>query len=92
MEYTLRVQQFIKIGRDIYASNPKIQSFDCEQAPGDIPEQDVDYVGYTARHLFQHVAEHKNSAIVQHLHDAMGRSDLVNESHFKILRDRKSVV
>jgi len=23
----------------------------------------VDYVGYTARHLFQRVAEHKNSAI-----------------------------
>ena len=24
---------------------------------------DADYVGYTARHLFQRVAEHKNSAI-----------------------------
>ena len=53
------MQEFIKIGRDINASNPKIQSFDCEPAPGETPEHDADYVGYTARHLFQRVAEHK---------------------------------
>ena len=47
---------------------------------------DADYVGYTARHLFQRVAEHKNSAIDKHFHDAHGRRDLLNESHFKILR------
>ena len=47
---------------------------------------DADYVGYTARHLFQRVAEHKNSAIDKHFHDAHGRSELLNESHFKILR------
>ena len=47
---------------------------------------DVDYVGYTARHLFQRVAEHKNSAIGKHFHHAHGRSDLLNESYFKILR------
>ena len=28
----------------------------------------------------------KNSAIGKHFHDAHGRSDLMNESHFKILR------
>ena len=39
---------------------------------------DADYVGYTARHLFQRVAEHKNSAIGMHFHEAHGRSDLLN--------------
>jgi len=47
---------------------------------------DADYVGYTARHLFQRVAEHKNSAIGKHFHEAHGKSDLLRESHFKILR------
>ena len=28
---------------------------------------DADYVGFTSRHLFQHIAEHKYSAIGQHL-------------------------
>ena len=47
---------------------------------------DADYVGYTARHLFQRVAERKNSAIGNHFHEAYGRRDRLNESHFKILR------
>ena len=47
---------------------------------------DADYVSYTARHLFQRVTEHKNSAIGNHFHEAHGRRDLLNESHFKILR------
>ena len=46
---------------------------------------DADYVGYTARHLFQRVTEHKNAAIGNHFHEAHGRRDLLNESHFKIL-------
>ena len=50
---------------------------------------DADYVGYTARHLFQRVAEHKNSAIGKHFHEAHGRRDRLNESHFKILRKCK---
>ena len=36
---------------------------------------DADYVGYTARHLFQRVAEHKNLAIGNHFHEAHGRRD-----------------
>ena len=47
---------------------------------------DADYVGYTARHLFQRAAEHKNSTIGKHFHEARGRRDRLNESHFKILR------
>ena len=30
----------------------------------------ADHVGYTARHLFQRVSEHKNSAIGTHFHEA----------------------
>ena len=41
---------------------------------------DADYVGYTARHLFQRVAEHKNSPIGKHFHEAHGRRDRLNES------------
>ena len=47
---------------------------------------DADYVGYTARHLFQRVPEHKNSAIGNHFREAHGRRDRLNERHFKILR------
>ena len=36
---------------------------------------DADYVGYTAGHLFQRVAEHKNLAIGNHFHEAHGRRD-----------------
>ena len=46
----------------------------------------ADYVSLTARHLFQCVAEHKNSVIGNHFHEAHGRGDCLNESHFKILR------
>ena len=34
----------------------------------------------------QRVTEHKNSAIGKHFHEAHGRRDRLNESHFKILR------
>ena len=44
------------------------------------------YVGYTAQHLFQHVAEHKKLAIGKHFHEVYGRRDRLNESRFKILR------
>ena len=46
----------------------------------------ANYVSYTARHLFQHVAEHKNLTIGKHFHEAHGKSNLLNESHLKILR------
>ena len=47
---------------------------------------DADYVGYTTRHLFQRVAEHKYSAIGKHLTEAHGGSVLLNESCFKVLK------
>ena len=46
---------------------------------------DEDYVGYTARHLFQRVAEHKNSAIGKGFLEAHGGNHLLNESKFGCL-------
>ena len=45
---------------------------------------DAAYAGYTTRHLFQRVAEHKYSTIGKHLTEAHGGSDLLNESCFKV--------
>ena len=39
-----------------------------------------------ARHLFQRVAEHKNSAIGKHFLEAHGSKHLLNQGHFNILR------
>ena len=34
---------------------------------------DADYVGYTCRHLYQRIEEHKGSAIGKHIRDQHGR-------------------
>ena len=47
---------------------------------------DADYVGYTARHLHQRIAEHKYSAIGKHLLDAHGDKNLINEGQFCVLK------
>ena len=47
---------------------------------------DADYVGYTARHLYQRIAQHKNSAIGRHFLQAHGSKDLLKECQIKVLR------
>ena len=47
---------------------------------------DADYVGYTARHLPQRIAEHKYSAIGKHLLDAHGDKNLINEGQCRVLK------
>ena len=47
---------------------------------------DADYVGYTARHLLQRIAEHKNSAIGRHFLEAHGNNNLFKENQFTVLR------
>ena len=47
---------------------------------------DADYVGYTARHLHQRIAEHKYSAIGKHLLDEHGDKNLINEDQFRVLK------
>ena len=39
---------------------------------------DADYVGYTARHLHQRIAEHKYSAIGKNLSEVHGDKNLLN--------------
>ncbi|KAL9988968.1 hypothetical protein ACROYT_G003467 [Oculina patagonica] len=47
---------------------------------------DADYVGYTRRHLFQRIDEHKNSAIGNHLRDAHNQSNKDLNNQFTILK------
>ena len=47
---------------------------------------DADYVGYTARHLHQRIAEHKYSAIGKHLLEVNGDKNLLNEGQFRVLK------
>ena len=46
---------------------------------------DADYVGYTARHLHQSIAENKYSAIGKHLLEAHSDKNLLNEGQFRVL-------
>ena len=47
---------------------------------------DADYVGYTARHLHQRIAEHKYSSIGKHLLEAHGEENLLNGGQFRVLK------
>ena len=47
---------------------------------------DADYVGYTARHLHQRIAEHRYSAIGKHLLEVHGDKNLLNEDQFLVLK------
>ena len=50
----------------------------------------ISMVGYTARHLHQRIAEHKNSAIGRHFLEAHGNNNLLRESQFTVLRKCQS--
>ena len=45
---------------------------------------------YTARHLHQRIAEHKNSAIGRHFLEAHGNNNLLKENQFTVLRKCQS--
>ena len=47
---------------------------------------DSNYVGYTMRHLFQRIADHRYIAIGRYLRDAHGNIDLLNESQIRMLK------
>ena len=47
---------------------------------------DADYVGYTARHLHQRIAENKYSAIGKHLLEAQSDKTLLNDGQFLVLK------
>ena len=43
---------------------------------------DVDYVGFTARHVHQRITEHNYSSIGKHLLEVHGDKNLFNEGQF----------
>jgi len=47
---------------------------------------DADYVGYTCRHLFQRIEEHKHSPIGKHLHDTHNQMNKDLQKQFTILK------
>ena len=47
---------------------------------------DAGYVGYTARHLHQRIAQHKYSSSGKHLLEAHGDKNLLNEGQFRVLK------
>ena len=51
-----------------------------------LPFYCVSFVGYTARHLHQRIAEHKNSTIGKHFLTAHGDTSLLKEGQFCILK------
>ena len=47
---------------------------------------DADYVGYTRRHLFQRIVEHKHSAIGKHLRDSHNQENKDLTEQFTMLK------
>jgi len=47
----------------------------------------ADYVGYTGRHLHERIAEHKYSAIGEHLLEVHGDKNLRNDGQFQVPRE-----
>ena len=48
---------------------------------------DSDYAGFTTRHLHQRIVEYKNSAIGKHFSTAHGKTSLLKESQFRIIKN-----
>ena len=68
-----------KIKPSIVNEQCLVHSFTCDLC-------DSEYVGFTARHLYQRIAEHKNSVIGKHFSTARGDTSLLKESQFRILK------
>ena len=77
-----------KLGQDLKPKEikPSIVNKQCVVYRFSCDLCDTDYVGYTARHLHQRIAEHKNSAIGRHFLEAHGNNNLLKENQFTVLR------
>ena len=77
-----------KLGQDLKPKEikPSIVNQQCVVYLFSFDLCDADYVGYTARHLQQRTAEHKNSAIGRHFLEAHGNNNLLKENQFTVLR------
>ena len=67
--------------REIY---PPIENQQCVVYSFTCDLCDLEYVGFTARHLHQRIAQHKNSAIGKQFSTAHGDTSLLKESEFRI--------
>ena len=81
-----------KLGQDLRPKEikPSIVNKQCVVYQFSCDLCDADYVGYTARHLHQRIAEHKNSAIGRHFLEAHGNNNLLRENQFTVLRKCQS--
>ena len=77
-----------KLGQDLKPKEikPSIVNKQCVVCHFSCDLCDADYVGYTAQHLHQRIAEHKNSAISRHFLEAHGNNNLLKENQFTVLR------
>ena len=77
-----------KLGQDLKPKEikPSIVNKQCVVFHFSCDLCDADYVEYTARHLHQRIAEHKNSAIGRHFVEARGNNNLLKENQFTVLR------
>ena len=77
-----------KLGQDLKPKEmkPSIVNRQCVVYRFSYDLCDADYVGYTARHLHQRIAEHKYSAIGRHFVEAHGSNHLLKENQFRVLR------
>ena len=77
-----------KLGQDLKPKEikPSIVNKQCVVYHFSCDLCDAGYVGYTARHLHQRIAEHKNSAIGRHFLEAHGNNNLLKENQFTVLR------
>ena len=65
---------------------PRIVSQHCVVYKFACDLRGADYVGYTARHLHQRVAEHTYSAIGKHFLEEHGDENLMNDGQFGVLK------
>ena len=81
-----------KIGSNIKPkeSKPPIVNQQCVVYHFKCDLCDADYVGYTCRHLYQRIEEHKGSVIGKHVRDQHGRDPRDISRSFKILRKCQS--
>ena len=89
-ERKIRLEQEIGARSQTPKIKPSIVNLQCVVYSFTCDLCDADYVGYTARHLHQRIAEHKNSAIGRHFLEAHGNNNLLRESQFTVLRKCQS--
>ena len=77
-----------KLGQDLKPKEikPSIVNQQCVVYLFSCDLCDADYVEYTARHLHQRIAEHKNSAIGRHFLEAHGNNNFLKENQLTVLR------